>query len=319
MASRENSNQPWELDVTAIVISYNSEDRIARAVRAHNEALSHLRSEVIVVDNASSDRSVEAARGAVGNGRVIANSENVGYGAAANQGIQAARGAACLILNDDARLAPGAIDTLLEVLWSAPEIALVGPRIVDEDGLAMPSARLVFPGPDEELRRLKDVVRGVNRNRVYPIDGDDPADVAWLVAACVLGRTQVLRAIGGFNPEFFLYSEDIDLSRRLKELGYRVMTVPTAVCIHTGSVSTGATFGNRKSIDRRAKARDIYYRLWYPRPIRSLIHLRRAIGLSNQPQRLMHHLPRVIWDGSSLRDRRLPPPLGDDGETGQLE
>lgn len=296
------------IDVTAIVISYNSEERIAEAVNAHQDALAHLDGEVIVVDNASQDNSVEVARRALTNGRVIANEENVGYGKAANQAISEARGRACLILNDDARLDSTAVDRLLEVLLSDSSIAMVGPRIVDEEGNPMPSARLNFPGPAEEWDRLKAVLRGANKNNVYPAE-EDPTDVAWLVAASVLAKTEVLRETGGFNPAFFLYSEDIDLARRLHDQDYRVVTVPDAVCVHTGSVSTGTAFGRRKSIDRRADARDIYYRIWEPRAVRSLIHLRRAIGFSNQPGRIAHHLPKVIWDGPSLHDLRRIDPL----------
>lgn len=299
------------LDVTAIVISYNSEERIAEAVEAHQKAFSGLQGEVIVVDNASEDNSVAEARRVLTHGRVIANTENVGYGAAANQAIVEARGRACLVLNDDARLEEGAIERLMEVLFANPKTAMVGPRIVDEQGNQMPSARLTYPGPGEEWERLKNMLRGVDKNTTYP-PGDDPIEVAWLVGACILGRTDLLRDLGGFSPAYFLYVEDIDLARRSVHQGYHVLTVPDAVCIHTGSVSTGTAFGRRKSIDRRTLARDIYYRIWEPRFVRSLIHLRRAIGISNQPGRLQHHLPKVFWDGPSLRHFREIDPLPPD-------
>lgn len=297
------------IDVSAIVVSYNSEDRIGEAVEAHEQVLSHLKAEVIVVDNASADNSVAEARAVLTRGHVIANSENVGYGRAANQGIVAAMGRTCLILNDDARLKLNAIDEMLAALNGANDIALVGPRIIDEANNPMPSARWTFPGPAEERERIGALIRGADRNSVYPVSSDDPTSVSWLVGACVLGRTDTLRAVGGFNPAFFLYGEDIDLCRRLQALGYRVLTIPTATCVHTGSVSTGAAYGDKMSIDRRAGARDTFYRIWFTRPMRSLIHLRRAIGFSNQPGRLFHHLPQVIWDGPSLDGLRFPPPL----------
>ena len=316
MADDPTSEVPAELDVTVIVISYNSEGRIGAAVTAHESALSHLQSEILVVDNDSKDGSVIEAEEAIVNGRVIANELNAGYGKAANQAINEARGEACLILNDDARLAPGAIDRLLQVLHSQEDIALVGPRIVDEEGNPMPSARMTFPGLDEEWERVLDIFRRRNRNIYYPTS-ERPTEVAWLVAACVLGRTEVFRRVGGFNPAFFLYSEDIDLARRLTEQGYRIVTVPDAICVHTGSVSTSTAFGRGKSIQRRAGSRDIYYRIWQPRLARTLIHLRRAIGLSNQPWRLRHHLPRVIWDGRSLHDLRQIEPLPSHGPGGR--
>lgn len=260
------SDQTSQMDVTAIVVSYNSEERIAEAIRSHQEAIAHLDGEVIVVDNASVDDSVGEARRALARGRVIANEENVGYGNAANQAISEARGRACLILNDDARLDNAAVDRMLEVLFGDDSIAMVGPQIFDEEGNPMPSARLNFPGLGEEWDRIKAIVKGENRNSIYPAEGS-PTDVAWLVAACVMGKTTVLREAGGFNPAFFLYAEDIDLARRLHDQGYRNVTVPDAACIHTGSVSTGSAFGRVKSIERRAAARDIYYRIWEPRPL----------------------------------------------------
>lgn len=297
------------MDVSAIVVSFNSEGRIGHAVEAHEQALSHLKAEVIVVDNASADSSVTEARAALRRGHVIANPENVGYGKAANQGIVAAQGRTCLILNDDARLKPGAIDQMLAVLDESDDIALVGPRIVDQADDPMPSARWTFPGPAEEGERLANIVKEVDRNSWYPVKQTHPTEVSWLVGACILGKTEILRATGGFNPAFFLYSEDIDLCRRLHELGYRIITVPGATCVHTGSVSTGVAYGNEVSIRRRAESRDIYYRIWHTRPVRSLIHLRRSIGLTNQPGRLKHHLPQVLWDGPSLHDLRVLAPL----------
>lgn len=309
MTAPNGSSPSHDLDVTAIIISYHSEDRIAEAVRANEEALSHLEAEIIVVDNASADRSVEIARDAIQRGQVIANSDNVGYGIAANQGIAAARGRTSLILNDDARLSPGAIDQLLEALDSAPDVALVGPRIVDEEGNPMPSARTVFPGPMEAIQRAWDVMRRVNRNNVYPTAQDDPLEVAWLLGACFLGETETLREIGGFNPDFFLYVEDIDLCRRLHEKGHRILTVPRAECVHTGSVSTRDAYSESVRMMRQANSRDIYYRIWYSRFMRSLIHLHRAIGIRNQPWRIKYHGKKAIYDGPTLASRRFPPAL----------
>lgn len=312
MTAPNGSSPTPDFDVTAIIISYHSEERIAEAVRANEEALSHLKAEIIVVDNNSADRSVEIARSAIQRGQVIANTDNVGYGIAANQGIVAARGRTSLILNDDARLSPGAIDQLLEALDSAPDVALVGPRIVDEEGNPMPSARTVFPGPKEALQRGWDVMRGVNRNNVYPTALEDPAEVAWLLGACFLGETATLRDVGGFNPDFFLYVEDIDLCRRLHETGYRILTVPRAECVHTGSVSTRDAYSESVRMMRQANSRDLFYRIWYSRPTRSLIHLHRAMGIRNQPWRMRYHGKKAIYDGPSLGGRRFPPALRED-------
>lgn len=294
--------------VSAIVVSYNSGDRIVGAIRSHDAALRAFNGEIIVVDNASSDDSVSAVRSAnVERCTVIANRDNIGYGKAVNQALRVARGDAALILNDDARISADSLEALVAALVEDDRVAMVGPRIVDEGGMSMPSARSVFPGLSEEVQRLRDLVRGVNRNALYPTPSSEPTDVAWLVGACLLVRTHLMKRLGGFNPAFFLYAEDIDLSRRLHEYGYRVRTVPNARCIHSGSVSTSVEFGADASSKRRTSARDLYYRIWLSRPERALVHLRRALGLSNQPRRVLHHLPRVIWDGASLHHLRFPP------------
>lgn len=298
------------MDVTAIVISYNSEGRISDAVRAHEEALSALSAEIIVVDNASSDASVSIARNTLTRGYVIANEENVGYGAAANQAIRRARGRYCLVMNDDARLEPGAAELMVEVLSADDTHAMVGPRIVDEAGNPMPSARLTYPGPKEEWERLVSMLRGIDRNNFYWAQSE-PMEVAWLVGACIMARTDLLRKVGGFNPAFFLYSEDIDLAKRIHDHGFKILTIPGAVCVHTGSVSTGVAYGWRTSIDRRSKARDIYYRIWCARATRALIHLLRAFGFRKQPARLVHHVPQIFWDGRSLAHLRRLQPLAE--------
>ena len=303
------SNDGGAMDVSVIIVSYNSADRIGEAIEHHRRSLAGLSGEIIVIDNDSQDESVAIATDLLGSSQVIANQDNVGYGKAANQGIAAASGRSCMIVNDDAHLEPGALESLLEVLYSSPDIGLVGPRIVDEDGGPMPSARKTFPGPAEELEILSWHLRGRDGNLVYPADGDQPTDVAWLVGACVVGDTNKLRELGGFHPVFFLYAEDIDLCRRMKSVGLRSVTVPKAVCVHTGSVSTGAEFGWKASIDRRTKSRDIYYRMWLNKPSRVLVNLRRAIGFKNQPARLRHHMPRIFGDGGSLSRDRMPPAL----------
>ncbi len=299
---------PNSLDVSAVIISYNSEDRIKDAIESHERALEHLDYEVIVVDNASADKSVEIARQTIQNGKVIANPENSGYGHAANLALADAEGRVTMILNDDVEFGSEMVDKLLAALDTDMRIGLIGPRIVDESGQPMPAAREDFPGLAEEWRLISNLSGPGRDNARYPTS-QGLVDVAWVVGACVAGPTDLLREIGGFNPQFFLYGEDIDLAKRVKHLGYRVVTVPDATCVHTGSVSTTAAFTDEVRIRRRADARDIFYRLWYRKPTRMMINLRRAIGRHHQPLRLKYHLPKVLSDGGSLTAHRFPPPL----------
>lgn len=185
---------------------------------------------------------------------------------------------------------------------------MVGPRIVDSEGEATNSARLAFPGPRDEWLRFTDLMTRCQRKSIYPAD-DQPTVVHWLIAAFILGKTRLLRSVGGFNEAFFLYGEDIDLGRRLKALDFSSVTVPDAVCVHVGEVSTSKTHTATARTRRQVAGRAIYYRLWLPRWLRTLVYLRRAIGVRGQPKRLKMFLSLAIWDGPSLRHERFPPPL----------
>jgi GT2 family glycosyltransferase len=294
-------------EVSAVIITYNSADHVADSVTSLEKALAHLDAEILVVDNASGDDTVAIAQESLRRGQVIANDDNLGYASAANIGLRNARGRLTLVMNDDARLEPGAIDRLIEVLDSNERIALVGPRIVDTSHQPTHSARISFPGPGEEWQRILDLIFSRD-HKAYPAE-DRPMPVRWLIAACVLGETETLRQIGGFNEEFFLYGEDIDLGRRLKELGHLSVTVPDAVCVHVGAVTTSKTYTADARTERQVRGRGVYYRLWLPRWARSLVYLRRAIGIRGQPTRLRLFAPLIVWDGPSLKPKRFPAPL----------
>ena len=302
---------PLEADtpsVTVVVITYNSSDSIVSSLTSLEDALSNLDAEILVVDNASADSTVESATATLRKGRVIANAGNWGYARAANVGLRHARGRYALIMNDDAQLDAMTVGRLIEVLASKSRIGLVGPRIVDSHGRPTHSARLSYPGPAEEWMRLVDFVTGRRQGTDYPAS-EHPMVVKWLVGACVLGETELLRQVGGFNEEFFLYGEDIDLGRRLSALGLDSVTVPDAVCVHIGGVATSRTHTTDARTNRQIKGRSVYYRIWLSRATRSLVYLRRAIGIRGQPGRLRQFLPLVLWDGPSLHHKRFPEPL----------
>lgn len=301
-----SSGRP-DIEVTAIMITYNSADHVAASISSLEKALSHLEAETLVVDNASVDDTVSIAQQCLERGQVLANNDNLGYASAANVGLRKARGRLTLVMNDDAQLEPGAIDRLIEVLDSDDRIALVGPRIVDSSYQPTHSARVSFPGLGEEWQRVLDLILRRDHEK-YPAE-TAPMPVRWLIAACVLGETATLRRIGGFNEAFFLYGEDIDLGRRLRELGYLSVTVPDAVCVHVGAVTTSKTYTADARTRRQVRGRSVYYRLWLPRWVRSLVYIRRSLGLRGQPARLRLFAPLVFWDGPSLKHERFPHPI----------
>jgi GT2 family glycosyltransferase len=196
--------------------------------------------EAVVVDNASADGSAEIALEFQPHATLVRNTENAGFGRAVNQGLALARAPLILIMNPDCRLEPGAIATLLRELRRHPDCAIVGPRILDPDGTEQGSARgdpdmlTGLFGRSAALRRLLPGL-GVSARNVVPSSDVPPGGslpVDWLSGACMLARADALRRVHGFDERYFLYWEDADLCRRLRDARQHVRYVPSAAAVH---------------------------------------------------------------------------------------
>jgi len=220
--------------VTAVVVSYNTRDDLLRCL-ASLAAHVRLPLEVVVVDNASTDGSAAAVRAAYPAARVLESPANQGFSAANNAGIRASSAPQVLVLNSDAELTPGALETLSGLLDARPDVGVVGPRTVNPDG----SVQLSF-GPDltplSEWRQ-RSLVLGLRARRPEALrEAEQRAsrehEPDWVSGSCFLARRAALEAIGGFDEGFFLYEEDADLCRRLRGAGWRVLYTPAAEVRH---------------------------------------------------------------------------------------
>ena len=206
-------------DITAIVVAYDS----AQLLPACLSALAGEGVRAIVVDNASGDDSAGVAErlGA----QVLRNARNEGYGRANNRGVRAAGTPFVLIVNPDLELAPGAIAALLAAADAWPDAAAFAPRIVE------PSGR-VFLQPRSLLSPAH-----LNQGRQIVLPGGD-ACLPFLSGACLLLRREVFLALGGFDPEIFLFYEDDDLCRRLRQAGHALVHVDAAGARHLRGASS---------------------------------------------------------------------------------
>ena len=293
--------------LTAIVVAYNSANTIGGTITHLEQVTASLDLEILVVDNASADETADAAAPAVRRGRVIRSEENLGFGGGVNLGLQSARGKFALIMNDDVHPQPDAIKEMMKVAEDQ-SVGLAGANMVDLDGSPSFAVRKHLPGLRDEIARVADLLRGQSSRVGYP-SGDSPVEVGMLICACVMGRTELLRRVGGFNGAFFMYGEDIDLCRRLKASGHRLITVPAAVAIHERDISPERRFGDRDFVRRILQARDLYYRIWLSRAERIAVNLFRAFGPSDQPFRFKYHGAKAVRDGPSLAHLRDLQPL----------
>lgn len=230
------------MDLSVIIISYNTRDITRRCLEALFAALGEVKAEVFVVDNASADGSAEMIAADYPVARLIRNDKNRGFGAANNQAIAITSAPAILLLNSDAFMHPGAIQTLLRTLAQHPEAGIAAPKLLNADGSLQPSV-WPFPSPVRawvEALCLSGLFYWTWHYRDWHRwDHATAAQVPWAIGACLLVRREIIDRIGGFDEDFFLYGEETDLERRASSAGWSVRFEPTAIVTHLGG-SSGA-------------------------------------------------------------------------------
>ena len=195
--------------------------------------------EVLVVDNRSTDDSVAMLREQFPWVKVIANAENVGFARANNQAIAQSSGKYLLLLNPDTVVKAGAVTTLLAFMEAHDNVGAVGPRLLNADLTLQPSCS---PAPTlwRELWRLFHLDR-LHAYAEYPIarwslHHAHPVDI--IKGACLLIRRDLFEQVGGLDNAFFIYSEEVDLCKRIQQAGWQLYWVPQAEVIHYGAQST---------------------------------------------------------------------------------
>jgi glycosyltransferase involved in cell wall biosynthesis len=211
------------LDLDVVVVTHQSARHLAHCIEALPQ-----RTRIIVVDNASTDGSAHLATSLGCD--VIRSPRNVGFGRAVNLALrERVTSSRVLLLNPDARVEAGTLARLLAEV-DEPAVAVAAPRLAHEDGSLQ---RPWWPFPS--ARRAWAEALGLHRLR--PEDFDRSCDVDFVVGACFLARTEALRAVGGFDERYWLYGEETDLCRRLRDIGWRVRYVADAVAHHVGGAS----------------------------------------------------------------------------------
>jgi GT2 family glycosyltransferase len=210
--------------LSIIIVSFNAKSDLAACLASLKAAPPAMPHEIVVVDNGSSDGSVEAAA-AVPGVRVIPLERNTGFAAANNVGIRATRGDLLLLLNSDTLVPPGALDVLVRRLEATPEAAVAGPRLIDGSGLPELSfGRMI--GPFTELRRKRRSLRWIQTQTTRE------QFVDWVSGACLLVRRAAAEAAGLLDERFFLYTEDVDFCHAVRVRGGRVLFAPAAEIVH---------------------------------------------------------------------------------------
>jgi N-acetylglucosaminyl-diphospho-decaprenol L-rhamnosyltransferase len=233
---RDNTNGV-SVEVSFCVVNTEQRELLVRcldAIAAERERVPFA-TEVLVLDNASHDGSVGAARSHPATTEVVALEHRRGKGENDTALLRRARGRYGLLLNEDSELRAGAVAALRDALEAEPRAAVAGARLVRPDGTPRPSAWR-FPTPATALAGAL----LMHRRLLVQSTGDRTRRVDWAQSAAMLVRVEAAREVGFFDPQFFVYSDEVDFCRRLRDAGWSTLYVPSATAVHHEQLSTGA-------------------------------------------------------------------------------
>jgi N-acetylglucosaminyl-diphospho-decaprenol L-rhamnosyltransferase len=260
-----------QVDVSVLVVNYNTEHLLAPMWDALTYARRALNLQVIVIDNASRDRSVALLRDdpRYAQAEVITNSVNVGFGRANNQGVPLATGRYLLLLNTDAFVAPDTLQSTVDYMDAHPQYGVLGVQLVGRDGQAQPSCRY-FPTPWNVFLLRSGL--GKFFPPVQPVDDlawdhGSPRECDWVPGCYLLIRGAAVDSVGLFDPRFFMYCEEVDLCRRVKQAGWGVVFFNGTRVVHLGGESAKSdgpvTPGGQQISALQIESELLYFRKHY--------------------------------------------------------
>ena len=299
-----------EIEISYCVVNTSQRDLLLRGLDAIARERSGLpfASEVLVLDNGSRDGSAEAAAAHPAVDETIALGERRGKGANDSELLRRARGRFCLLLNEDSELRPGATLALWAALRDRPRAACAGARLLRPDGRRQASAWR-FPGPWTALAGAL----FLHRLATVQSRGERIRTVDWCQSAALLVRREAAAEVGFLDPAFFVYSDEVDFARRLRDAGWLSVYVPGAEAIHHEQLATAAVPERR--IVEMARNRDLYMRKHHTaaaalavRWLTAFSYAVRALAAlllpGRDPRRFWRHVTASLWParGEGLRE-----------------
>src|ERR1700692_376549 len=226
-------------EVSVVVINYNTGYLLDRMFAALEAAKASFRIEFIVVDNASTDNSIEILENRYPSVTLIRNPMNVGFGRANNQAIPHVRGRYILLLNTDAFVASDTLEKTVAFMSDHPLCGVLGVKLVGGDGALQPSCRY-FPTPWNVFLERSGLSRLFPNHRLVDDMTWDHGSVRqcdWVPGCYYLARSEVIRQVGLFDPRYFLYYEEVDHCRAVRAAGWQVIYYPFTEVVHIGGES----------------------------------------------------------------------------------
>jgi GT2 family glycosyltransferase len=300
-----------DIDLTYCVVNNDGRDYLLdclAAIDANHPA--KLSREVLVLDNHSSDGSVEAVQERFPEVEVVALTAKAGKAANDSTLLKKARGRYCLLLNEDSEVKAGTVQALFEALEADPKAAAAGAQLFDGDGSQYACAWR-FPG-------VKTAFIGalfLHSRLTVQSGGDETRRVDWVQSSAMLVRREAARQIGWLDEQFFVYYDECDFCRRLADADWSTLYVPGAEAIHHNQLSTDLSSGLPRIVEFH-RNRDLYMRKHGSRPAAFAVRLLTAwayfwrtiasIVIPNAPTHVYWaHTRQALrpYEGESIRDR----------------
>ena len=240
------------MELAILIVNYNTGHLLDRCLDSIFSQEVPCR--VVVVDNASGDDSLAVLARRSDPIEVIDNQENVGFAAASNQALARCGEPLVFFLNPDTELYPGCLRAICSYMEHNPAVGLAGCAVYNPDGTRHETVRHRYPGHSYSQGRFSRL----------------PGEIAWLLGAALVGRREALAATGGFDTDYFLYAEDIDLCLRMRQAGYPLGLIEEAGVMHLeGQSELKAPI--KEMLERKIRAELLFYEKHYPAAIRARI------------------------------------------------
>ena len=271
------------MELSIVIVNYNSKSLLEQCLDSVKKAITSIDAEVIVVDNNSTDGSKDHLPQKLTSTRIMFNKDNLGFAKACNQGFKISSGNYVLFLNPDTLLSTTCLVDCISFFESHPDAGAAGVRMLDSNGVFLKESKRGIPSASTSFYKLFGLTAIFPRSKIFakyyqahlPEKENNPVEV--LSGAFMMIRREVFEKAGGFDEDFFMYGEDIDLSIRIKQLGYKNYYLGRICVTH---LKGGSTTYNFKYVKDFYGAMNLFVKKHYGnKPAWYILFLQTGIGL----------------------------------------
>jgi GT2 family glycosyltransferase len=288
MVARKGKHQA----VSICIVSWRTKRQVEACLRSIYQTVQGISYEIVLVDNASRDGTVEMIESNFPAVNCVENAQNLGFPRAANQALFASRGQYVLLLNPDTIVLPNTLENLVAFMNEHPEAGAVTCKILNPDGTLQTECRRMLPTLTSEFFELTGLQRLFPNNRIIgqwrmPYwQPEDPCEIQLASGACLMIRRRAIEEVGALSEEAFMYLEDLDYCYRLRQKGWRVYFCPGTEIIHQGQQSSMHILSHVRALSYDARYK--FFRMHYGNGSAVIL---RIMVISAMGARLLVYLP----------------------------